>query len=160
MGQRLPAALQDREEAEFAAEMPAIDNEGLERLASGLEKHHVELARRARIGNPLGNLRSVQRHPTKKAQRANRLVECRLGDALRHHTWKAHFLQPQPIQGAAEITAEHCHGMQNHVQARLILRLGPIPNIIITHHCNTPSEEQSEEYQHGIDESSWELRHF
>ncbi len=43
MGQRLPPGVEDSEEAEFAAEMPGIGGNGLERLGGRLEQHRIEL---------------------------------------------------------------------------------------------------------------------
>ena len=88
----------------------------------GFQKaHHLigaqdrrQLARRARINNPLGDLGAVQSHAVEEPQRANDLVQGRPGDPLRNqmHLERADILKPQPVRRAAEITAELRHRMQ------------------------------------------------
>ena len=73
-----------------------------------------QLAGRARIGNPFGDLCPVQRNAVEEAQRTNRLVQRRPGNALRYQIdlEGADVLQSQPIRRTVAIPAELRDGMK------------------------------------------------
>lgn len=66
------------------------------------------------MNDPLGDIRPVQRHTVKEAQRTDRLVQRRPGNPPRCeiNLKRPGVLKPQPIRRTAKITTELCDGIQ------------------------------------------------
>ena len=80
----------------------AVDEEAADELVRTQDRG--QLARRSRIGDPLRNLRAIQRHTIKEAQRTHRLVDSRPGNPLRNEIdlKRADVFEPEPLRDRPE----------------------------------------------------------
>jgi hypothetical protein len=104
-------------------------------------QHDRQLARLPSVGNPLRDRLEPQRHAVEEPQRADRLVQRRPRDALRHQLdlERADVLEAEAVRRATEIAAE----LRDGVDVRSLGRRRQIADRHVLDHATTQRAQLS-----------------